>query len=94
VSGSKLAGAARLRRISLDLLAAGPLMLTACACGGQNLGTSSTLYYKTGPYSPSGSLDSDGSYTVSLRTGDLPTAATVGASGLLSTDSGITLDFR
>jgi hypothetical protein len=55
--------------------------------GGSNVSSSSTQYYKTGPYTASGSLDVDGSYTVSVRTGDLPTSATVGASGLLSTDT-------
>ncbi len=55
--------------------------------GNANTATSSTLYFKTGPYFGSGSLDVDGSYTVSVRTGDLPTAAAVGASGLLSTDT-------
>lgn len=158
MSPSTLAGAARLRRISLALLVASPLLLTACGGGSGDAGTplsqtynldaaitqalsrptqlgplsttfqnvvftltmtfapapdmlfegvtqksnlqtvtmtggnantssSSTLYYKTGPYFASGSLDVDGSYTVSVRTGDLPTAATVGASGLLSTDT-------
>lgn len=159
VSQRFLAGAVRLRRLSLAVLCTAPLLLTACGGGGSgdagtplsqtynldaaitqamakptqlgpltttfqnvvfnltmtfapapdmlfegvtlksnlqtvtmtggnaNTSSSSTLYYKTGPYFASGSLDVDGSYTVSVRTGDLPAAATVGASGLLSTDT-------
>lgn len=55
--------------------------------GGDTVSSSSTQFYSTGPYTAFGSQDSDGAYTVSVRTGDLPTAATVGASGLLSTDT-------
>jgi hypothetical protein len=49
--------------------------------------TTGTLYYGTGPYVEVGSISDDGSYSVSVSTGNLPTAATVGSSGPLSNDT-------
>lgn len=46
-----------------------------------------TMYYVTGPFGQVGAIDSLGSYSVAVRTGDLPTAATVGDSGPLSNDT-------
>ena len=57
------------------------------ASGSMTETDSVTMYYRTGPFGQVGATDSTGGYSVSLRTGDLPTAARVGESGALSDDA-------
>lgn len=57
------------------------------AFGSMSETESTTMYYMTGPFGQIGATDSTGGYSVSVRTGDLPTAARVGESGPLSNDT-------
>lgn len=58
--------------------------------GGLTESETVTAYYVTGPFGQVGAIDSMGGYSVSVRTGDWPMAASVGASGALSNDTAYT----
>jgi hypothetical protein len=78
-----------------DALFEGALRKTALqtitvTAGSTSSTENATFYYVTGPFAEVGAIDSAGGYSVSVHTGDLPTAARVGDSGPLSNDTAYT----